>query len=44
MCVKLLPKYLNLDSYFSHPTNTYTYGVTITPKAYDGICETFVLK
>ena len=44
MCVKFLPKDLNLDSYFSHLTNTYTYGVTITPNVYGGICETFVLK
>ena len=44
MCVKFLPKDLNLDSYFLHPTNTYTYRVTITPKIYGGICETFVLK
>ena len=35
--MKLLLEDLNLDSYVSHPTSTYTYGLTIAPKIYNGI-------
>ena len=36
MCVKLLPRDLNPDSYPAHPTNTYTYEVITTPKVHGG--------
>ena len=36
MYVKLLPKNLNLDLCPSHPTSTYTCGVTIAPKVCGG--------
>ena len=32
---------LNPDPYPSHPINTYTCGVIITPKMCSSICETF---
>ena len=32
MYVKLYFKDLNLDPYFSHPTNTYTSEITVVPK------------
>ena len=37
MYVKLLPGDLNPVPYPSHPTNTYTCGVTIASRVYDGI-------
>ena len=36
MCVKLSLEDLNLGPYPPHSTNTYTCGVTITPKVYGG--------
>ena len=42
MCMKFPPRDLNIDScpptsYISHPTNTYTCGVTIVPKVCDSL-------
>ena len=39
MCVKLSPEDLNLDPYPPHPTNTYTYRVTIAPKTCGGLLK-----
>ena len=36
MCVKLPLKNLDSDPYSPHPTNTYTYGVTIAPRVCGG--------
>ena len=32
MCVKFPPENLNSDLYLSHPTKSYTYGITIAPR------------
>ena len=45
MCVKLLPGDLNPDPYPSHPTSTYTCGVTIAPRVCGGdFLEFFTLS
>ena len=36
MCVKLLPRYLNLGPYPPRPTSIYTCEVTITPSMCGG--------
>ena len=36
MCVRFLPGDLTSDPYLSHLTNTYTCGVTITPRVCGG--------
>ena len=36
MCVKFPSGNLNSDPYLPHPTNTYTYRVTITPRVCGG--------
>ena len=37
MCVKFPPENLSSGSCASHPTSTYTYGVTIVPRVYGGL-------
>ena len=37
MCVKLLPRDLNLNPRPRHPTNTYTSGVTTVPRVCSGV-------
>ena len=43
MCVKLPPEDLNLDPYPPYPTSTYTCGVTIAPRVYNGNNIIFVV-
>ena len=42
MCVKLPLGDLNSGPCPLHPTNTYTYGVTTTPRVRGGVCLEFL--
>ena len=42
MCVKFPPGNLNSDIYSSHPINTYTCEVTITPRVCSG--QNFIIR
>ena len=44
MCVKLFPKNLKFGFYPPHPTSTYTYEVTITPKVCGGNIYLFLIR
>ena len=44
MCVRLLSKDLNPNSYPSHPTRTYTYKITIILRVHNGTNQVLFFK
>lgn len=44
MCIKFFFRDLNPNFYLSHPTNTYTYRITIAAKVHGGATEELLFK